>query len=49
MKSKIPMKLLGLAAILISYGANILGDYISSKQMEQTIQEEVSKALAEKN
>lgn len=49
MKTKITMKILGLVAILISCGANILSDYVGNKQMNETIKEEVAKALAEKN
>lgn len=43
------IKILGLLATVIAFGANMFSSYVSDKKMEATIDEKVQEALAEKS
>ncbi len=41
-------QLIGFAGMVLSFGANLLGNLAQEKQQEETIKNEVGKALAKK-
>lgn len=42
------MKLIGFGAMVLGFVATQIGDWVNTKQMEETIEEKVNEALAEK-
>ena len=42
------IKVIGLAATIIGFGANILTDWVNDKKMDEKIEEKVHEALAKK-
>lgn len=42
------IKAIGLAATLVGMGATLVNDWVNERKMEEKIQEEVNKALAER-
>lgn len=43
------IKILGLVATVVAFGANMLSGYVGDRKMETMIDEKVQKALAEKS
>lgn len=43
------LKMIGMTGILLSGAATLIGGWVQEKQMEETIEEKVNEALAEKS